>query len=166
MKHLFSLGFILFALCCAGQPEYTRKQKIKLQPDDQHLSLHCRKGCYVISFDPADLARGYPDHKKSELESFLHRSDTMHLDSLVEKAALIVRDSTFYTRFSGMVCKSFLNGHVAIHNLTEKTFIQKIYALIDDRMSWLFINYYYFTDLRKSTVFFQFNDVSFGCPAF
>jgi len=166
MKLPFTFAVLFISLFCISQPEYTRKQKVSLQSSDQNLSLHCRKGYYIISFDPSDLTNGYSNEKKTALESFLHRSDTMQLDSLVEQAALIVRDSTFYTRFSGMVCKTFLNGHVAIHNLTEGCFIPKMYALVDDRMSWLFITYYYFTDLHKSTLFFQFNDVSFGCPAF
>jgi len=99
----------------------------------------------------------------------LNRKDTADLDSLIEKAADIVRDTNMNfcnTRFSSMITKCFLNGNVAVKDATSNVFLKKIFALVDDRMSWMLVNYYYFTDLKKKSVFFEYCDVSFGCPAF
>jgi hypothetical protein len=55
---------------------------------------------------------------------------------------------------------------VAVKNAKTNVFLKKIFALVDDRMSWMLVNYYYFTDLKKQSVFFEYCDVTFGCPAF
>jgi len=169
------MRFIAFILLAAAsihgfcQPEYTRKQKISLQPNDESLPLHCRTGQFIVSFNPADLTYPYPEEKQKELAALLTRNDTLDLDSLVEEAADIVRDTNMNfcnARFSSMITKCFLNGNVAVKNATTKVFLKKIFALVDDRMSWMLVNYYYFTDLKKTSVLFEYCDVSFGCPAF
>ncbi|HBG71737.1 MAG: hypothetical protein A2W93_06500 [Bacteroidetes bacterium GWF2_43_63] len=166
------IAFIIFAsaaILCFSQPEYTHKQKILLQSDDESLQLHCKKNKFIVSFNPADLSYAFSDEKKRELDQFLNRNDTIELDSLIEKATSIVRDTNMNfcsIRFSTVISKCFLNGSIAVKNTDTNVFLKKIFALVDDRMSWMLVNYYYFTDPKKSSVIFEYSDVSFGCPAF
>ncbi|MPM09544.1 hypothetical protein SDC9_55864 [bioreactor metagenome] len=169
MKISALIMFALVALFCTAQPEHTRCIKIKLKQTDDSFSLHCRKGKYIISFNPADLTYPFADEKKNMLEAFLNRTDTLSLDTMIEKATEIVRDSTMdfcSIRFNSVVSRNFINGNIAVKNSETNSFLKRISALIDDRMSWMLVNYYYFTDPKKSTILFEYCDVSFGCPAF
>ncbi len=166
------IAFILLLIASIqgfSQPEFTHKQKISLQQNDDLLPLHCRTGHFIVSLNPTDLSYPYPEEKQKELAALLSRKDTIDLDSLIEKASDIVRDTNMNfcnIRFSSMITKCFLNGNVAVKNAKTNVFLNKIFALVDDRMSWMLVNYYYFTDLKKTSVFFEYCNVSFGCPAF